>query len=60
MRKLVLIFAMLASMVFASCGNSTKGSDTQNDSVSVDSIAVVDSVAVADSVVVDSATVSLD
>ena len=60
MRKLVLIFAMLASMVFASCGNSTKGSDTQNDSVSVDSIAVVDSVAVADSVVVDSATVRLD
>jgi uncharacterized protein YcfL len=60
MSKLVLVFVMLTSMVFASCGNSTKSSDVQNDSVNVDSIAVVDSVAVTDSVIVDSTTVSLD
>ena len=49
MRKLVLVFAMLASMVFASCGNSTKSSDVQNDSVNVDSI---DSIA-ADTIVAE-------
>ena len=43
MRKLVLVFAMLASMVFASCGNSTKGAEG-NDSTKVDTT-VVDSIA---------------
>lgn len=55
MRKLLVVFVMLASMVFASCGNSAKGTDAQTDSLSVDSTVVVDSI---DSlVVVDSLTV---
>ena len=49
MRKLVLVFAMLASMVFASCGNSTKVDTTVVDSIAVDSI---DSIA-ADTIVAE-------
>ena len=53
MRKLVLVFAMLASMVFASCGNSTKGAEG-NDSTKVDTTVVdsIDSIA-ADTIVAE-------
>jgi microcompartment protein CcmK/EutM len=53
MRKLVLVFAMLASMVFASCGNSTKGAES-NDSTKVDTTVVdsIDSIA-ADTIVAE-------
>lgn len=59
MRKLVLVFGMLVTMAFASCGNSTNGSDEQKDTVNVDTIEVVDSTVI-DSTVVDSAAVSLN
>lgn len=48
MKKLVLVFAAMAAISFASCGNSTNGSASANDSDTV----VVDTLA--DSVSVDS------
>lgn len=52
MKKLVLMFAMIVAVSFASCGNSTNSSASTNDSDSV----VVDTVA--DSISVDSAVVA--
>lgn len=48
MRKLVFMFAAMAVLTMASCGQGAKGNASVNDS---DSIAVVDSV---DTVAVDS------
>lgn len=52
MKKILVVFAAIVSISFASCGNSTKSIASVNDSDTV----VVDTVA--DSVTVDSAVVA--
>lgn len=52
MKKLLLVFALIATVSFASCGNKTTSAKVANDSTQVDS---VDSVS-ADSAKLDSVT----
>lgn len=52
MKKILVVFAAIVAINFASCGNSTKSAASVNDSDTV----VVDTVA--DSVTVDSAVVA--
>lgn len=55
MKTILVVFAMVVAMSFASCGNSTKSAASANDSDTV----VVDTVdSVADTVAVDSAVLA--
>ena len=56
MKKLVFMFAAVAAISFASCGNKTAGTAEVADS---DTVAVLDS-AVMDSAIVDSAAEVID
>lgn len=56
MKTILVVFAMVVAMSFASCGNSTKSAASANDSdtVVVDTVDTVN----ADSVAVDSAVLA--
>lgn len=56
MKTILVVFAMVVAMSFASCGNSTKSAASANDSDTV-VVDTVDSVN-ADSVAVDSAVLA--
>lgn len=56
MKTILVVFAMVVAMSFASCGNSTKSAASANDSDTV-VVDTVDSVA-GDSVAVDSAVLA--
>lgn len=56
MKTILVVFAMVVAMSFASCGNSTKSAASANDSDTV-VVDTVDSVA-SDSVAVDSAVLA--
>lgn len=56
MKTILVVFAMVVAMSFASCGNSTKSAASANDSDTV-VVDTVDSVNV-DSVAVDSAVLA--
>lgn len=56
MKTILVVFAMVVAMSFASCGNSTKSAASANDSDTV-VVDTVDSVS-ADTITVDSAVVA--
>lgn len=60
MKKLVLVFAAIAAVSFASCGNkAAEAAKAEADSIRIaDSIAAVEAAAAMDTVTVDSVTVT--
>lgn len=58
MKTLLISFALMFGMMFASCGNSTTGSSEQNDSTKVETV-TIDTITV-DSVQVNSDSIPLD